>query len=592
MDGRFTAGDLPRAAAGEPTDAPGSPSTLARLTAFTVGDIELQPALRRVRGPGGERTAEPRVMQVLVALADARGGVLTRGDLNAICWGGRIVGDDAMNRAVAEARRMLRETGSAVAIETVPRVGYRLIGLGAAALTRAAVPNGDGIANGAHADPANGSSAIGLGAERDGAGVANGSGHASPTFDLPTVDAVAVGAPHTPAEAMARVGGPLLLSRRNLVIGGAAAAVAGGSLWAALRGGADPRAEALIVEGRNALRDEVPARDTMGVDALKQAVELDPGNADAWGLLALAHRNEAEYAEAAAVSAAMRASEAAAARALALNPKQADARVALATLAPLFGGWLEIENRLAAALAEAPTHAVGLSHMTVLLQSVGRCRDSDRFGRRSSAADPLSPAHQWRLALKEWIALRIESADRVIDRALELWPRHPGVLNTRLMLFAFTGRPQLGAKLLDDPAQARAFTSPRMERWWRLTLRALETRRPSDIAVALGQAIAATPHNAYFATNGIMAASALGQLDAAFVMAEGMLLSRGPAAGAQALLSAEAPIPDQRRRKTMMLFVPATDAMRADRRFLGLCEGMGLVDYWKRRGVKADFLRG
>ena len=42
---------------------------------------------------------DPRVMQVLVALTGAAGKVLSRDDLIALCWDGRIVGDNAINRS-------------------------------------------------------------------------------------------------------------------------------------------------------------------------------------------------------------------------------------------------------------------------------------------------------------------------------------------------------------------------------------------------------------------------------------------------------------------------------------------------------------
>ena len=65
-------------------------------------------------------------MQVLLALLDAGGAVLSRDDLLRICWNGRIVGDDAINRAIGEARRISQVTGAGYQIETIPRVGYRL----------------------------------------------------------------------------------------------------------------------------------------------------------------------------------------------------------------------------------------------------------------------------------------------------------------------------------------------------------------------------------------------------------------------------------------------------------------------------------
>jgi len=66
-------------------------------------------------------------MQVLVALRQADGGVVSREALNRRCWGGRAVSDDALDRTIAKLRRLLSEAaGDDVAIVTVPRIGFRL----------------------------------------------------------------------------------------------------------------------------------------------------------------------------------------------------------------------------------------------------------------------------------------------------------------------------------------------------------------------------------------------------------------------------------------------------------------------------------
>lgn len=89
----------------------------------------MEPARRLVCwANGGNRELEPRVMQVLVALASAPGQVVSRDRLIELCWEGRIVGDDAINRCIQGLRRLSRDIDpAAFAIETVPRVGYSLI---------------------------------------------------------------------------------------------------------------------------------------------------------------------------------------------------------------------------------------------------------------------------------------------------------------------------------------------------------------------------------------------------------------------------------------------------------------------------------
>src|SRR6476620_5418244 len=80
---------------------------LVRRADFQLGHATVRPSLRTVEGPQGGAKGEPRVIQVLVALADAQGRVLSRDDLLRLCWDGRIVGDDAINRAIAEVRRIV-----------------------------------------------------------------------------------------------------------------------------------------------------------------------------------------------------------------------------------------------------------------------------------------------------------------------------------------------------------------------------------------------------------------------------------------------------------------------------------------------------
>jgi TolB-like protein/DNA-binding winged helix-turn-helix (wHTH) protein len=98
---------------------------LASETDFVLGNLRVRPSLREVSVHGQTEMLEPRVMQVLVAFARQRGEVVSRDRLVETCWGGRTVGEDAVNRCVARIRR-LSESDGGFAIETIPRVGYRL----------------------------------------------------------------------------------------------------------------------------------------------------------------------------------------------------------------------------------------------------------------------------------------------------------------------------------------------------------------------------------------------------------------------------------------------------------------------------------
>jgi DNA-binding winged helix-turn-helix (wHTH) protein len=101
---------------------------LAGRPDFALGRAIVGPSSRTITGPGGTADVEPRVMQVLVVLAEAGGLVVTRNRLFQRCWGAVYVGDDSLNRVIAAIRRLAAGVGrGSFEVETIPRTGYRLI---------------------------------------------------------------------------------------------------------------------------------------------------------------------------------------------------------------------------------------------------------------------------------------------------------------------------------------------------------------------------------------------------------------------------------------------------------------------------------
>ncbi|MEQ8412639.1 MAG: winged helix-turn-helix domain-containing protein [Erythrobacter sp.] len=101
---------------------------LAHHGDFALGPVRIRPSLRRIAGPGGEQMLEPKVMQVLIALADPVGTILSRDDLIERCWEGRVIGDTSINRVISLLRGALRHVArEAVTVDNVPKVGYRLL---------------------------------------------------------------------------------------------------------------------------------------------------------------------------------------------------------------------------------------------------------------------------------------------------------------------------------------------------------------------------------------------------------------------------------------------------------------------------------
>ena len=97
-------------------------------TTFNVGDWTIEPAANRVFRADEEVRLEPKVMRVLVYLAERHGEVVSRNDLEANVWSGMIVTDDAVTNAVIKLRRALGDNARDPRyIETIAKTGYRLI---------------------------------------------------------------------------------------------------------------------------------------------------------------------------------------------------------------------------------------------------------------------------------------------------------------------------------------------------------------------------------------------------------------------------------------------------------------------------------
>ncbi len=98
---------------------------LAGERPFLLGGVEVRPANREVVAGARRELIEPKVMQVLVVLAKHCGEVVSKDELIAACWGGRVVVDEAVRRCILEIRRLAQRHGG-FSVTTVHRVGYRL----------------------------------------------------------------------------------------------------------------------------------------------------------------------------------------------------------------------------------------------------------------------------------------------------------------------------------------------------------------------------------------------------------------------------------------------------------------------------------
>lgn len=501
-------------------------SDLASRSDYDLADVKVSPSRRLVAGPGGQRSLEPRVMQVMTCLADAVGAVVTRDDLYEACWGGAQVGEDSMNRAVAKLRKSLDEVApGSLEIETIPRTGYRLY---------------------IKAEP--------IGPARD----------------------------------------SVHMNRRTMLGAGSAvlvAAIAGGAyFWTrdAETQVFDREVTQWIDEADKLLREWLPGNDTYAEALLLKAVQRQPENARAWGLLALTYRRHVETGDVQDIPQNLAAGTAAADRALRLDPDESHALVAKATLQPEFGNWGAVEEALARILSVAPDNVHALSYMTMLLQEVGRATDSWNMNERVLALDPMSPTAQYRRALKHWIFGRDNDAYLTINRAIQTWPNHLLLWFGRFYIYMFTGRGADVVRMLDDKPSIPAGLQPEWRTFFRLLATAVSTRSREDMIAARDLMLNTSPSANAYSIVSIMGLSYLGLVDDAFDVADARFLHRGPLAGAMWANESAPDVADHHWTRTMNLFTPATRNMRLDTRFDRLTAEIGMKRYWNEKGIKPD----
>ena len=94
---------------------------------FTFGDWEVLPTRCVLRRGEDEVRPAPKVWDLLMALARRDGDLATKDELIEEVWGGRIFGDEPIQQAVKLLRKDLGDAKPFTYVETIPKVGYRLM---------------------------------------------------------------------------------------------------------------------------------------------------------------------------------------------------------------------------------------------------------------------------------------------------------------------------------------------------------------------------------------------------------------------------------------------------------------------------------
>ena len=96
---------------------------------FLFEDFTLDGERRELRAKGAVVPVEPQVFDLLVYLIENRGRVLSKDDLIASVWGGRIVSDSTLDSRINAVRKVLGDSGKEQRlIRTATRKGIRFVG--------------------------------------------------------------------------------------------------------------------------------------------------------------------------------------------------------------------------------------------------------------------------------------------------------------------------------------------------------------------------------------------------------------------------------------------------------------------------------
>ena len=382
------------------------------------------------------------------------------------------------------------------------------------------------------------------------------------------------------------------IDRRTVVIAGGAAAVlalGGFAAWNALREPElTPEQQLLLQKGLDALQQNdaldtelAPGAGAQAVALLTQATEQIPRSAAAWGGLAMAYAVRARASLPAERRGFEERSRSAAQRGLALQDNELRSLAALRMLDRVYRNWLDAERAASRAVELLPGFPIHIFLLSDILGSVGRYREAAELSETADRNRFLIPGADRKVIVNRWAAGKLQEADEALEQAVERWPEHPQVWRTRLAYLMYSGRPAEALRLLDSSERPPAISAGLLKAAG-ATARALAGAADASSAVQENLSyLSEAPDGALPAA---IACTALGDLDTALALLRGYYFREGPWA-------ALAPEGGDLERVTSPLFLPPMRNLWPDKRFDALLEQIGLVDYWRKRGIPPDFRR-
>ena len=513
---------------------------LGHRESFRLGALEISPSSCEIAGGGERINVEPRVMQVLVALADAKGATVTRDDLIRLCWDGRFVGEDSINRVVLKIRQIARGIGrDSFELQTIKKVGYRLREVGteeAKTLSQQPVAPTPARLRWSRAYLAGAAMIALLG-----------------FVGLRAMDGDASSRPAPPVNQGAKA--------------------------------LEPAARDLAMRGAAASFEQTAAQQPQAIRYFRAALDRSPDSPSLWGSLALNYVLVLPYTAPQDQPAVLSRVSQAARRSLQLNPGEGHALAAATYLQPTYGNWIAKERLFRAAIAQSDQGSPAPSiHYVRFLTSVGRTAEALRIAEQVMQVHPLVPWLNVNLVQLLQANGRLEDAERAAERAGRLWPRNHDLWHARFFLLLFDTSPAAALAMADDRANwPEGVREGDMLLLRRLAL-AVQQQSPAGIDAVLADYANLAAQGQTYAEHAMLVAQRLGRPDAALRLAERLYLAPNPPAISKRFRDHHEYVL-VRERPTAALFLNGSEALWADPRFPALADRMGLVAYWRSNGA-------
>lgn len=268
-------------------------------------------------------------------------------------------------------------------------------------------------------------------------------------------------------------------------------------------------------------------------------------------------------------------------RALALDPTDIEARIALTSLSPITESWSTLHDLLKSALAATANDANLLSLYHRFLFCIGRFADGWVVVGQAASINPLSPHLIALRGAESMLGGDLNAADVLSLQAFEAAPQDPHVFIVRLAFLNVSGRHSELLALYETGPQSLSGQGAA-----RLALgQARRDPTPANLAAYVSISLEMLEQYPFDFPSNIAGLLLLGLFDEAFELAS-IAIATHSAGRLWTLWNGHTTSGGG----TDFLLTPYFRSFQYDARFLPLCHKLGLCAFWASSGLWPDFI--